>query len=155
MTGAFEPIARLRIVDCAGEVCAFLAVAYVLVLARSHHDAMVFFGRVGKQLHSTHRNLSQSSHGLLRIRGSLVEEGPNKNPDVSHEHSEARQDKKLGQLSASNVALVRRVDGEFFFPQRFATRASQSTHAFPPTYNPQRSKRSLPAPPGPSCNPWS
>lgn len=32
----------------------------------------------------TYPTNSQSSHGLLRIRGRPIEDGPNQNPDVSH-----------------------------------------------------------------------
>jgi hypothetical protein len=88
----FKPVVRLRIIDCAGKMSAFLTVAYVFVLGGADHDAVVIFCGIAEKLHSPNRNLSTLSHWLLWVDGSLVENGANQNPNVAHEHAKAGQD---------------------------------------------------------------
>jgi hypothetical protein len=69
----FKSVFRLRIIDRARKMSAFLAVAYVFVLGGPDHYAVVFLCRVAEQLHSPDGNLSEFGHRLLGVDGSLVE----------------------------------------------------------------------------------
>jgi hypothetical protein len=88
----FKPVFCLRIIDRARKMSAFLAVAYIFVFGGADQDAMVLFCWLAEKFHSPNRNLSTSSHWLLRVDGGLVENRANQNPHVAHEHTEAGQD---------------------------------------------------------------
>src|SRR5215467_10686071 len=107
---------------------AFLAIAYVFVLGGPNHDAVVIFCRVAEQLHSSDRNLPELSHRLLRVDGSLIENGTNQNPNVAHEHAEAGQDEEFRELPTRHIALVCRTNGELFLPKRLANPSLQQVH---------------------------
>ncbi len=66
---AFKPVFRLRIIDRARKMSAFLAVAYIFVLGGADQDAMVLFCWIAEKFHSPNRNLSALGHWLLRVNG--------------------------------------------------------------------------------------
>src|SRR5450755_4799938 len=116
---------------------AFLAVAYIFVLAGPNHDAVVIFCWIAEQFHTSDRNFSKLGYRLLRVDGSLVENRTNQNPHIAHEHTEAGQDEKFGELPTRHVTLVCRANRELFLPERFASRSSatappQPIHGSPP-----------------------
>jgi hypothetical protein len=88
-------------------VSTFLAVAYVLLLARPNHNAVVFFCWVAEQFYSADRNFGKLGYRLLRVDGSLVKDRTNQDPDIPHEHAEAGQHEEFGELPTRDVALVR------------------------------------------------
>src|SRR5450631_1502104 len=120
---------------------AFLAVAYVFVVARPDHNAVVFLGRVAEQFYSAHRNFAKLCYRLLRVDGSLVKDRTNEDPDIPHEHTKAGQHEEFGELPTRDVALVRGANRELFFPKWFVTPAPQPVHVAPPTCSPQHPKR--------------
>src|SRR5215469_3619011 len=123
---------------------ALLAVADVLVLRNTYQNTVVILGRKRKQFHSTHRYFSQPGYRLPRKGWRFVKQRSKQNPEIADKHSKTCQHQELGQLSASDVAFVCGANGEFFLPQWFATRSAQPVHAFSPTYNRSRPKRSRP-----------
>src|SRR6266567_6434948 len=102
----------------------FLTIAYVFILARSDHDAVVLFRRIVEQFHSSDRNFSELGDRMLWVDRSLVEKRPNQNPNVSCEHAKAGEDQELGELATCDIALVSGANRELFFPERFAGRSS-------------------------------
>src|SRR5438270_8082711 len=114
--------------------------------AGPNHDAVVIFGWIAEQFHSSDRNFSNLGYRLLRVEGSLVKKRTNQNPNIAHEHAEAGQYQELGELPTCDIALVSGTNRELFLPKRFASRFSaspspQPIHGSPPTCSPQHRGR--------------
>src|SRR5690349_13795153 len=107
---------------------------------------MVVCGRISEQLHSSHRNFTETRDRLLRIGRGFREHRAHQNPEITDEHAKTGEYEEFRQLSASNVAFVGRTNRKLFFPQGVASRCSASVpsqpiHAVPPTCSPLRLKR--------------
>jgi hypothetical protein len=107
---AFEPVVLLRVINGTRKMSAFLAIADMLALSYPHKDAMVIFGRICEELHSSDRNFAESSYHLLWIGGCFPEHRAHQNPEITDEHAEASEHEELRQLSAGNIAFVGRAN---------------------------------------------
>src|SRR6266481_3659675 len=124
VAGTFEPVVLRRKVHGTRQVCAFLTVGHVFLLAGADQDAMILRSRVSEEFHTPHRDFTHLTHRDRRKGRGLGKIRLRQNPKIADKHAEARERKKLRELAACHVALIAGEHREFIFPERLLTGAA-------------------------------
>src|ERR1700730_10294426 len=103
MARALQPVVRLRIIDGARQVSAFLAIGNVRIRAGADHNALVLWFGECEQLDTANGNLTGASYDLSAICRLAIHPRPDEYPDVAGEHREAGQGQELRELTPADV----------------------------------------------------